>query len=47
MAVALQASLLDGDEAELFRARERFGAFGTLPPRDLIASVVRNAVEAL
>ncbi|HEY3183600.1 MAG TPA: acyl-CoA dehydrogenase family protein [Gaiellaceae bacterium] len=36
MAVALQGSLLDrhGDEAvaEAFRAREAFGAFGTLPP---------------
>jgi hypothetical protein len=45
MAVALQASLLDGDVAELFRSREPFGAFGTLPPSELISAVVRNAVE--
>jgi putative acyl-CoA dehydrogenase len=45
MAVALQASLLDGDLAELFRAREGFGVFGTLPASELIPAVVRNTVE--
>jgi putative acyl-CoA dehydrogenase len=43
MAIALQATLLDGELAELFRTREGYGAFGTLPTSELIAAVVRNA----
>ncbi|HEY6962704.1 MAG TPA: acyl-CoA dehydrogenase family protein [Gaiellaceae bacterium] len=43
MAVALQASLLDGELAEAFRARERFGAFGTLPPSLPLDRVLRGA----
>jgi putative acyl-CoA dehydrogenase len=46
MAVALQATLLDrhGDPAvaEAFRARERFGAFGTLPEGLSLASIVER-----
>jgi putative acyl-CoA dehydrogenase len=50
MAVALQATLLDrhGDPvvAEAFRAREPFGAFGTLPPGlDLDPIVERHRVK--
>jgi putative acyl-CoA dehydrogenase len=46
MAVALQATLLDrhGDPAvaEAFRARERFGAFGTLPAGLPLAAIVER-----
>jgi putative acyl-CoA dehydrogenase len=46
MAVALQATLLDrhGDPAvaAAFRARERFGAFGTLPPGLPLAAIVER-----
>lgn len=46
MAVALQASLLDrhGDPAvaEAFRARERFGAFGTLPSGLPLGAIVER-----
>jgi putative acyl-CoA dehydrogenase len=46
MAVALQASLLDrsGDRrvAEAFRARESFGAFGTLPRRLALGSILER-----
>jgi putative acyl-CoA dehydrogenase len=50
MAVALQGSLLErhGDPAvaEVFRARESFGAFGTLPPRlDLEPVLERHRVS--
>jgi len=45
MAVALQASLLEGETAELFRAREPYAAFGTLPRSELIGTVLRNALE--
>lgn len=46
MAVALQATLLDrhGDPAvaEAFRAREHFGAFGTLPDRLSLTSIAER-----
>jgi putative acyl-CoA dehydrogenase len=46
MAVALQGSLLDrhGDPAvaAAFRAREQFGAFGTLPPGLPLASIIER-----
>ncbi|HTR32401.1 MAG TPA: acyl-CoA dehydrogenase family protein [Gaiellaceae bacterium] len=43
MAVALQASLLDGELADAFRAREPFAAFGTLPAEAPVAEIVRAA----
>jgi putative acyl-CoA dehydrogenase len=50
MAVALQATLLDrhGDPAvaEAFRAREHFGAFGTLPAGLPLASIVERHLPA-
>jgi putative acyl-CoA dehydrogenase len=46
MAVALQASLLDGDIAEAFRAPERYGALGTLPGRVPLAGIVREKFAA-
>jgi putative acyl-CoA dehydrogenase len=46
MAVALQGTLLDrhGDPAaaEAFRARERFGAFGTLPDWLPLAAIIER-----
>ena len=42
LAVALQASLLEGDVAEAFRAREQFGALGTLPPGLPLERIVRE-----
>ncbi len=46
MAVALQATLLDRDgapaAAEAFRARQGFGAFGTLPPGMAAAEIVER-----
>ncbi|HVU79224.1 MAG TPA: acyl-CoA dehydrogenase family protein [Gaiellaceae bacterium] len=44
MAVALQASLLEGDAAAAFRAREPFGALGTLPTGLPLAELVRAAL---
>ena len=43
MAVALQASLLDGDVADAFRAREPFAAFGTLPAGVPAAAILAAA----
>jgi hypothetical protein len=46
MAVALQATLLerhgDPDVAAAFRAREGFGAFGTLPANAPVAEIVAS-----
>jgi putative acyl-CoA dehydrogenase len=46
MAVALQASLLEGELAEALRSRERYGALGTLPARLPLAGIVRDAFAA-
>jgi putative acyl-CoA dehydrogenase len=50
MAVALQATLLDrhGDPAvaATFRARERFGAFGSLPPGLPLRAIVERHIPA-
>jgi hypothetical protein len=46
MAVAFQASLLEGDLAEALRSRERFGALGTLPARLPLAEIVGDAFAA-
>ena len=43
VAFALQASLLDGELADVFRAREPFAAFGTLPAEAPVAEIVRAA----
>jgi putative acyl-CoA dehydrogenase len=48
MAVGLQSTLLgDSLEGDALRARERFGAFGTLPPSASTAQIVERHVPPL